>query len=95
MDSVIACANEYEAMLGVNALDCDGPSVSYILAAPTLVIYGVGFAFNGMRWKRRINLAAASLCLIVCGAVLANVVRAAIVEREQRSDCALQTFDLR
>jgi ABC-type proline/glycine betaine transport system permease subunit len=34
--------DEYEATLGINALDCQGPFETYLFAAPALLIFGVG-----------------------------------------------------
>ena len=79
--------NEYEATLGINALDCDGPFETYMFAVPALLLYGAGLAMNGMRWRNRINLVLALVCLLICGAVIVNVARAVAEEREQEAEC--------
>lgn len=79
--------NEYEATLGINALDCDGPFGTYIFAVPALLLYGAGLVINGMRWRNRINFLLALVCLLICGAVIVNVARAAAEEREQEAEC--------
>ena len=86
--AALASANEYEAALGVDALDCDGPAGTYLFAVPALLIYGAGLVINGLRWRKRTNLVVAILCLLVCGAVAANVARAVIEDREQTAACA-------
>jgi len=80
--------NEYEATLGIRALDCDGPLGVYLFAVPALVIYGAGLVINGLRWQRRINLILALACFLICVAVLANVSRAVALDREQAMACA-------
>jgi hypothetical protein len=79
--------NEYEATLGINALDCDGPFETYIFAAPSLLLYGAGLAINGVRWRKRTNFVLALVCLLICGAVVANVARAVVEEQEQEAAC--------
>lgn len=79
--------NEYEATLGINALDCQGPSETYLFAVPTLLIYGVGLALNGLRWRNRMNAILALMCLAVCLVVAANVGRAIAEDREQAAAC--------
>lgn len=79
--------NEYEAMLGINALDCDGPFGTYIFAVPALVLYGAALVINGLRWRQRNNLVLAILCLFICTAVSANVARAALEDRQQEAAC--------
>jgi predicted membrane protein len=79
--------NEYDATLGINALDCDGPFGTYMFAIPALLLYGAGLAINGMRWRNRINLVLALVCLLICGAVIVNVTQAVAEEREQEAKC--------
>lgn len=79
--------NEYEATLGINALDCQGPFETYMFAVPALLIYGVGLAVNGLRWRKRMSAILALLCLAVCVAVVVNVVRAIAEGREQAATC--------
>src|SRR4051812_1923898 len=57
--------NEYRATLGINALDCDGPGKTYLLAVPALLIYGAGLAANGLRWRKPLNVIVAALCLAI------------------------------
>lgn len=80
--------NEYEATLGINALDCQGPFGTYLFAAPALLICGVGLVINGVRWRYRMNAILALLCLAICVAVGAKVVRAIAADREQAAACA-------
>jgi len=75
--------NEYEATLGINALDCQGPFETYVFAVPALLIYGSGLVINGLRWRNRMNAILALLCLAVCVAVATNVGRAIAEDREQ------------
>jgi uncharacterized membrane protein len=79
--------NEYRATLGVNALDCDGPGKTYLLAVPALLIYGAGVAANGLRWRKRFNAIVAVLCLTICVAVVANLGRAVQEDRRQAASC--------
>ena len=80
--------NEYEAALGIDALDCDGPPTVYLFAFPALVLYGAGLVINGLRWRTRANLVVATICLAVCAALCANVARAVAEDREQTAACA-------
>ena len=82
--------NEYQATLGISALDCDGPFETYMFAVPALLLYGAGLIINGLRWRRRLNLAVAIFCLAICIAVGANVLKAVAEEREQAAQCLLR-----
>ena len=79
--------NEYEATLGINALDCDGFFGTYLFAIPALLLYGAGLAINVMRWRNRMNFVVALVCLLICGAVIVNVAQAVAEEREQGAEC--------
>jgi len=80
--------NEYKAIFGGNSLDCDGPFGTYVVAVPALILYGSGLLINGLRWRKRSSLIVAFLCLVICGAVVANVARAVVEEREQEAACS-------
>lgn len=80
--------NEYQATLGLDALDCDGPLQTYLLAAPVLVLYSAGFVRNAFHWRKRANLVAAILCLAVCAVVTANVLAAVTEGHRQAEACA-------
>ena len=79
--------NEYRATLGIDALDCQGPFETYLLAVPALLIYGGGLVANARRWRNRWNAIAALLCLAICAAVAVNVARAIAEERRQAAEC--------
>lgn len=79
--------NEYKATLGVAALDCDGPSKVFGFCAFSLLIYGIGFIFNAMRWRNRWNLGVAIICLLICIAVGVNYHRAMLEDDAQRVEC--------
>ncbi len=80
--------NEYQATLGLDALDCDGPLQTYLFAAPVLALYSVGFVRNTLGWRKRANLVVAILCLGICAAVTANVLAAATEGHRQAEACA-------
>jgi len=80
--------NEYQATLGLNALDCDGPLQTYLLAAPVLVLYSLGAVLNARHWRTRANVVAAILCLGICAVVSINVLAAAAEARRQTAACA-------
>lgn len=82
--------SEYRATLGLEALDCQGPFETYVLAAPALLFYGAGLISNGINWRRRVQLCAAALCLIVVGAVVWNVSNAASEQQRQHQECLLR-----
>ena len=79
--------NEYKAIFGGNALDCDGPLGVYVWAVPALVLYGIALVINGLRWRRRTNLVVAIACLCICAAVAVNLARAIAEDREQVEAC--------
>lgn len=79
--------NEYQAALGIDALDCDGPFGVYLFAVPALLIYGSGLVVNALAWRRRANLLAAIVCAVLCIALLMNVARAVILDRTQAVAC--------
>jgi hypothetical protein len=81
--------NEYQATLGINALDCGGPSETYLFAVPALLIYGAGLGLNGWQWRKRRNAIAAVLCFAICAAVVVNVARAVQEDHRQTADCQL------
>lgn len=80
-------ANEYQATLGIDALDCDGPFTTYLFAVPALLIYGVGVLVHGLRWRVRANALIALLCLSICAAVVMNVARAVREDDRQAASC--------
>lgn len=80
--------NKYQATLGLDALDCDGPMQTYLLAAPVLVLYSAGFVLNVRHWRRRASLIAGILCLGICAVVTANVLAAVAEGRRQAEACA-------
>ena len=82
--------NEYKATLGIDALDCQGPFETYMLAVPALALYCAGSIFNGLKWRQLAHLVVAALCVLVCGAVAINVVKATKEEQLQRDDCVTQ-----
>jgi hypothetical protein len=53
--SLLCIPNEYEVTLGINVLDCQGPFETYLFAAPTLLVYGVGVIINGAQWRTGSN----------------------------------------
>ena len=81
--------NEYQATLGLDALDCDGPLQTYLLCAPVLVLYSAGFVLNTFGWRKRANLIVAILCLGICAVVTANVLAAAAQGHRQAEACAV------
>ena len=82
--------NEYEAILGIDALDCDGPAQVYLLAIPALAIYAMGFIISARQWRRKANLLACLLCLAVCAALAAIMKRAEDVRASQADACAVR-----
>ena len=86
--AAINSPNEYQATLGLDALDCDGPLQTYLLAAPVLVLYSAGLVLNVRHWRKRANLIAAILCLGICAVVTANVLAAVTEEHRQAEACA-------
>lgn len=81
-------ANEYQATLGLDALDCDGPFQVLLFAAPALLIYGIGALLSLVRWRRLSNLVVGLVCLAISAAVMANGARALAQEQEQHEACA-------
>ena len=82
--------NEYRDVFGMDALDCDGPLQTYILALPPLVFYAAASLFAAHRWRRWRqwrNLTIAALCFLICAALIANIARAALHERKQAQAC--------
>lgn len=79
--------NEYQATLGLDALDCDGPLQTYLLAAPVLVLYSAGVVLNAFRWRRCANLVVAILCLGICAVVSIQVVAAVTEGQRQAKAC--------
>ncbi|HEV2511663.1 hypothetical protein [Bosea sp. (in: a-proteobacteria)] len=80
-------ANEYRDALGIDALDCDGPATVFILAVPALLIFGSGLVINGMAWRKRWRLVLALACAVICAALIANLTRAIVEDREQAMAC--------
>lgn len=80
-------ANEYQDALGIDALDCDGPAAIYIFAIPALLVYGSGLVVNGMAWRGRWRLVLALACALICAALIANLARAIMQDREQATAC--------
>jgi len=60
----IALVNEYTSS-GLNAVDCDGPGIVLMFSVPAIIIYGVGGFVNGRRFRKRLNLMVAMLCLVI------------------------------
>jgi predicted membrane protein len=85
--AILHAPNEYHATIGIDALDCDGPFETYMFALPVLLIYGVGLAINGSRWRKRLNAAVALLCFAICTAVVVNVARAVAEDQKQATAC--------
>ena len=77
----IALVNEYKSW-GLNAADCDGPGTVLMFSIPAVVIYGIGAVVNGRRFRKRLNLIVALLCLVLC-AGLAFKIAAALDEQAQ------------
>jgi hypothetical protein len=82
--------NEYKATLGIDALDCQGPFETYIVAIPALLLYGAGLISNGLRWRRPAQLVVALLCLLVSGIIALNVAEALTEAERQRAECELR-----
>lgn len=80
-------ANEYRDALGIDALDCDGPAAVFIFAVPALLVFGGGLVVNGMAWRKRWRLVLALACALICTALIANLTRAIIQDREQATAC--------
>lgn len=80
-------ANEYQDALGIEALDCDGPAAIFIFAVPALLIFGSGLVVNGMAWRKRWRLVLALACALISAALIANLTRAIIQDREQAMAC--------
>jgi O-antigen ligase len=80
-------ANEYQDALGIDALDCDGPAAIFIFAVPALLIFGSGLVVNAMAWRKRWRLVLALACALICAALIANLTRAIILDREQAMAC--------
>ncbi|EJC74441.1 hypothetical protein [Rhizobium hidalgonense] len=83
--------NEYQATLGIDALDCDGLANVVIFAIPALLLYGAGFVVNALNWRERARLALAIACAVICVAVAANLARAFIEDRKQQAACLART----
>lgn len=79
--------NTYQAMLGIDALDCDGPSAIYLFAIPAMLLYGAGFIVNALRWRRRFNFVVALVCALVCCAIMTNAAHAMFANSEQEAAC--------
>ncbi len=80
-------ANEYKDALGIDALDCDGPAAIFIFAVPALLVFGSGLVVNGMAWRKRWRLVLALACALISAALIANLTRAIIQDREQAMAC--------
>lgn len=80
-------ANEYQDALGIDALDCDGPAAIFIFAVPALLVFGSGLVINAMAWRKRWRLLLALACALICVALIANLTRAIIQDREQAAAC--------
>jgi len=83
--------NEYQATLGMDALDCDGPLQTYLFAAPVLVLYSAGFVINGLYWRKCTNRVVAILCLGICAVVTANVLAAVTEGHRQAEACTARS----
>ena len=86
----LAPPNEYEAIFGIDALDCDGPFGVYLFAVPALFIYGVASVINGLRWRRPKNLAVAIVGILICGSLSVNLARAVAEDRDQAQACQMK-----
>ncbi|MDR2012948.1 MAG: hypothetical protein LBQ20_07890 [Rhodanobacter sp.] len=74
--AIVAPPNDYKAE-GIDAVDCDGPAVVFLLAVPALFLYGWGaFAYGFNFRRRRLNLAIAVLCTALCVLMGSNIARA-------------------
>jgi hypothetical protein len=80
-------ANEYRDALGIDALDCDGPAAIFIFAVPALLVFGSGLVVNAMAWRKRWRLVLALACALICVALIANLARAILQDREQAAAC--------
>jgi len=80
--------NEYAKTLGIDALDCDGPSKVYIFAVPALLLYGAAFVVYGRGLRRRADLIVALLCIVVCAALAVNLIRARAEDQRQELACS-------
>lgn len=80
-------ANEYHDALGIDVLDCDGPAAIFIFAVPALLVFGSGLVINGMAWRKRWRLLLALACAVICTALIANLTRAILQDREQAASC--------
>ncbi len=80
-------ANEYRDTLGIDALDCDGPAAIFMFAIPALLVFGSGLVVNGMAWRKQWRLALALACAVICAALIVNLTRAIIQDREQATAC--------
>ncbi|MDH7795132.1 MULTISPECIES: hypothetical protein [unclassified Beijerinckia] len=82
--------NEYQAALGIDALDCDGPFNVYLFAVPALLIYGVSLVINGLAWRKRANLLLELVCAVLCALVIVNLTGAIVLDRAQEAACRLK-----
>jgi hypothetical protein len=85
--AILHSPNEYQATLGIDALDCQGPYETYLFAIPALLVYGAGAALNGLRWRKSLNAIIALLCLAICAAVVVNLGRALQEDQRQATSC--------
>jgi CHASE2 domain-containing sensor protein len=83
-------SNEYQATLGIDALDCDGLINVAIFAIPALFIYAAGFVVNAIGWRNRAKRELAIACAVICVAVAANLVRAVIEDGKQQAACLVR-----
>lgn len=83
-------ANEYRDALGIDALDCDGPAAIFIFAVPALLVFGSGLVVNGMAWRKHWRLVLALACALISAALIANLTRAIIQDREQAAACGFR-----
>lgn len=86
-------ANQYDAALGLAALDCDGPLQVYVLGLPSLAILLTGLAVQLRYWRRdrrvwRITIAL--LAAVLAAAVLLNLGQAVVTDRPQQQACSAQ-----
>lgn len=81
-------ANEYKAW-GGGGIDCDGPGPVLFFGTAALAVYLAGALLNGRHFRKPARLLISAACVLVCLALVPNVVDAV---REQRlNDLAPET----
>lgn len=81
-------ANEYKAW-GGGGIDCDGPGPVLFFGIAAIAVYLTGALLNGRHFRKPARLLISAACVLVCLALVPNVVDAF---REQRlNDLAPET----